>query len=68
MSVLPTLTAVTPMLSVVTLKDLTIVHVKLDIPEMAKVALVSQLFNRSSAPAICEQVSLSTLEIDISIF
>ena len=36
----PTLIAVTLMLSVVTLMDLTLAHVKLDILEMAKVAMV----------------------------
>ena len=41
MSVLPTLIAVMQMLSVVTLTDLTLAHVKLDTLEMANVVLVS---------------------------
>ena len=40
MSALPTLIAVTSMLYVVTLTGLTLAHVKLDIVEMAKVAMV----------------------------
>ena len=43
MSVPATLIAVMQMLSVVTLMDLTLAHVKLDTLEMAKVVLVSSL-------------------------
>ena len=45
MSVPPTLIAVMPMLSVITLMDFTLAHVKLDTLEMAEVvlALVSNL-------------------------
>ena len=41
MSALPTLIAVMSMLSVVTLVDLTIAHVKLDMMEMANTVAVS---------------------------
>ena len=41
MSALPTLTAVMSMLSVVTLMDLTLVHVKLDTLEMANTVVVN---------------------------
>ena len=40
----PTLITVTSMLSVVTLMDLTLAHVKLDILEMARAAMVCYLF------------------------
>ena len=47
MSVPPTLIAVMQMLSVVTLMDLTLAHVKLDTLEMAKVVLVSSLMTQA---------------------
>ena len=56
MSVPPTLIAVMQMLSVVTLMDLTLAHVKLDTLEMAKVVLVSSLMTKAS-----RDVSLVTI-------
>jgi len=45
------------MLSVVTLQDLTIAHVKLDILEMAKVVLISM-----SASAVC---TIATIQLHV---
>ena len=62
MSVPPTLIAVMSMLSVVTLLDLTLAHVKLDTLEMAKVALVSSLLETENFKvAFCHISTLSSL-------